>query len=306
MNQEKHGAAAEQSWLMLSAFASVGVCSVDVTLIDLDGQKCSFHPAQKLEAVRLWLPNRIEAAIRLQQNVIVRPRGATAELVQLDDLSGTGLERVSDAAFLIVTTSPENHQAWVAIRECPPDFARRLRLGSGADPSASGAVRIAGSINFKRRYAPDYPLVTVRKAVPRRMVAAKELEAIGLVAPPEVRPMTAPARVSPSGRARVWPSYERCLQNAPVAHHSDRPDVSRADFTFCLLAIDWGWSVADTYTRLLEKSGKAQQSGPAYARLTVERAGAVVQRRRGKNSDEVVRPLTDCRYAYIGALCKPD
>jgi hypothetical protein len=67
---------------------------------------------------------------------------------------------------------------------------------------------------------------------------------------------------------KQWPSYELCLQKAPLAYHSDRPDVSRADFTFCLLAIDWGWSVADTCARLLEKSSKAHESGEAYAWLT--------------------------------------
>ena len=81
-------------------------------------------------------------------------------------------------------------------------------------------------------------------------------------------------------RAKQWPSYERCLQNAPCARDSDRPDVSRADFTFCLLAIDWGWSVAATYQRLLEKSSKARENGPTYARLTVERAAAAVSRTR--------------------------
>jgi len=57
------------------------------------------------------------------------------------------------------------------------------------------------------------------------------------------------------------------LQNAPPAHHSDQPDVSRADFTFCLLAIDWGWSVAETCQRLLEQSRKARENGEAYAHL---------------------------------------
>jgi hypothetical protein len=70
------------------------------------------------------------------------------------------------------------------------------------------------------------------------------------------------------------------LQNAPPAHNSDRPDVSRADFPFCLLAIDWGWSVADTCVRLLEKSSKARETGEAYAWLTARRAAAAIAMRR--------------------------
>ncbi|MCI0365686.1 MAG: RepB family DNA primase, partial [Phycisphaerales bacterium] len=129
-----------------------------------------------------------------QHNIIARPKGATVELVQLDDLIPAGLERVRTVAFLILATSPENYQAWVAVRECDADLARRLRRGSGAD-------------------------------------------------------------------------------------QSDRPDVSRADFTFCLLAIDWGWSVADTCARLLEESSKARENGKAYAWLTAQRAAAAIARR---------------------------
>ena len=57
------------------------------------------------------------------------------ELVQLDDLGGAMRERLKAAAFLILATSVGNHQAWVAVPECAADFARRLRQGSGADPS---------------------------------------------------------------------------------------------------------------------------------------------------------------------------
>ena len=72
------------------------------------------------------------------------------------------------------------------------------------------------------------------------------------------------------------------MQNAPPAHRRDRPDVSRADFTFCLLAIDWGWSIEETWRRLLEKSPKAGEHGEGYARLTAQRAAAAVDRRPGR------------------------
>ena len=58
--------------------------------------------------------------------------------------------------------------------------------------------------------------------------------------------MSHPNRMPSVRRATAWPSYARCLQNAPCARDSDRADVSRADFTFCLLAMDWGWSEAAT------------------------------------------------------------
>jgi RepB DNA-primase from phage plasmid len=209
-------------------------------------------------------------------------RGGGAELVQLDDLGETMLERVRSAAFLIPATSAGNHQAWVAVRECGPDFARRLRQGSGADPSASGATRVAGSVNFKRRYAPDFPTVEILEATAQRIVTRAQLEAAGLVAAPDPMPGIGSIRSGANRRAKAWPSYERCLQNAPAAHGSHRPDVSRADFTFCLIAIDWGWSIEETSARLLQKSSKAHENGEGYARRTAQRAAAAVDRRRGR------------------------
>jgi RepB DNA-primase from phage plasmid len=282
MRLEKHGRGVEQAWQMLDLFASLGVHTFDLTRTDMDGQKRGYRAAQGLEALRRWMPSLMRSAIQCRHNLIVRPKGARAELVQLDDLRGTMLERVRNTAFLILTTSAGNHQAWVAVRECGPDFARRLRQGSGADPSASGATRVAGTVNFKRQYTPDFPTVQILEATPQRIVTRGELEAAGLVAAPDPIPVIRPVRACPSWRAQAWPSYERCLQNAPPTRQSDRPDVSRADFTFCLLAIDWGWSIEETCEHLLEKSSKARENGEGYARLTAQRAAAAVDRRLGK------------------------
>jgi hypothetical protein len=62
---------------------------------------------------------------------------------------------LGEAAFLTLTTSPGNHQAWVAVSdikndEDAKDFSRRLRKGMGADKTASGATRVAGTVNYKR------------------------------------------------------------------------------------------------------------------------------------------------------------
>ena len=276
---EKHGRGVEQACQMLDIFAGLDIRTFDLTRTDLDGHKRSYRAAQNLDVLRRWMPSLMNSAMQWRHNLIVRPQGGTVELVQLDDLRGTMLERVRRAAFLILTTSAGNHQAWVAVRECGPDFARRLRQGSGADPSASGATRVAGSVNFKRQYAPAFPTVQILEATPRRIVTRGELEAAGLVATPDPIP---PVR-RPNWGAKAWPSYERCLQNAPPAHGSDRPDVSRADFTFCLLAIDWGWSIEETCEHLLKKSSQARENGEAYARLTAQRAAAAVDRRSSRS-----------------------
>jgi len=266
---------------MLELFASLGAHTFDLTQTDIDGHKQGFRRAVAGEVLRRDMPYLLDSAIHRQHNLIVRPHCAPVELVQLDDVSGVILERLQAAAFLILATSVGNHQAWVAVPGSGADFARRLRQGCGADPSASGATRVAGSVNFKRKYAPDFPTVRLLESALGRTVTRVELQGLGLLAVPNPMAVSHPGRISSGQNVKSWPSYERCLQNAPRARDSDRADVSRADFTFCLLAIDWGWSVADTCQHLLQKSSKARENGVGYARLTAQRAAAAVYRRSG-------------------------
>lgn len=58
-----------------------------------------------------------------------------------------------------------------------------------------------------------------------------------------------------------------------------RPDISRADFTWCMIAIDWGWSVTDTAARLMQLSPKARENGERYTLRTAQNAAAVVATR---------------------------
>jgi hypothetical protein len=220
----------------------------------------------------------LEAATRARENFIIRPRSTAATLIQLDDLNPPAVERITPHAFMVLLTSPGNYQAWVAVTDAPADFARRLRKGAGADPSASGATRVSGSLNFKTKYAPAFPLVQITYHAAGKITTAAELQGRGLVAAPESPP---PPRVSPAhrGRARRWPSYARCIQNAPPVHQGERPDVSRADFTWCMLAIDWGHSIEETARRLMEESTKAQENGEGYALTTATNAAAAIARR---------------------------
>lgn len=279
--QEKHGRGAGEALEMLDVFASVGVQFFDITHINLEGEKRGFRPKQSLATARTSMPFLVESAARRQNNVIVRPHHPRPVfLIQLDDVTEAAVTRLQPVAFLILNTSPGNHQAWIAAQGGPSEaeFARRVRKAAGADPTASGATRVAGTTNFKTKYAPAFPIVGMRATQPGRIVARAELEALGLVAAPEAveRP------VRPAGvRAGKWPSYRYCLQRAPTAHGQDRPDISRADFTWCMTAIDWGWSVEDVAARLAEESEKARENGERYALETARNAAAAVQRRMG-------------------------
>ena len=266
---------------MLDSFASVGATHFDLTRTTRVGQKKSFRPNVRLAELATILPAMLDHSAARQRNVIVRPHGSGVTFIQLDDLKAEKLARVAPAVFLELETSPGNYQAWVAMPEDEgKDFARRLRKGAGADPTASGATRVAGSLNFKDKYAPDFPRVAIRQANLGRVTDAAELERLGLVAAPEiVREPPAPARSRPSSN-RKWPSYARCLDGAPLNSEETGPDTSRADFVWCMTALTWGWTTQETAQRLMEESAKAQANGRAYAELTTRNAALAVERRR--------------------------
>jgi hypothetical protein len=123
----------------------------------------------KLADLIRTLPAILDSATRQQRNVIVRPYALGVSFIQLDDLRADMLTHLAPAVFLILKTSPGNFQAWVVIPGAEDkDFARRLRKGTKADATASGATRAAGSKNFKDKYAPDFPRVAIEQAPPGR------------------------------------------------------------------------------------------------------------------------------------------
>jgi RepB DNA-primase from phage plasmid len=279
----------DAAYKMLDTFASVGVTHFDLTHIDLDGEKRGFRPQQSVAQLKNSLPKLFPGAEARRNNIITRPHSGKAHLVQLDDLDQAALSRVGDAAFLTLQTSPGNHQAWIAVSGLDnaadaKDFARRLRKGAGADPTASGATRVAGTTNYKRKYEPNFPTVTILASAPGRVATPAELEALGLVAPPEPvrQPSVVPLRVSrrheAAIRARRWPDYQRCVEHAPPNHGKTGPDISRADFAWCMTALDWGWNIEETAARLMEVSAKARENGERYAALTAQNAAAAVER----------------------------
>ena len=292
---EKHGAGPQgtgmlaeidQALGLLQAFVSVGVKTFAVTLTDIEGKKVpqGYYSHCSLEQLRRMLRPMLKVATAQQHNVIIRPgQSERVELVQLDDLAEPELHRLEPVSLVLLATSPGNGQSWVAVEDSTPDFARRLRQGTRADASASGATRISGSRNFKAKYAPHFPTIEILVCHPGKVVQRAELESLELVAPlEEVQIAASSVALLPAGR-RKWPSYQRCLQQAPLVRGGeDRPDISKADFVWCMTALDWGWSMAATAARLMQESRKAHENRERYALLTVQNAAASVARRRGK------------------------
>jgi DNA primase RepB-like protein len=286
----------DEALRMLDTFASVGATHFDLTHTNIDGEKRGFRPTQSLSQIKNSMPKLFPGAAERKNNIIIRPLSDKVHFVQLDDLDAAGLSRVGDAAFMTLETSPGNHQAWVAVSglstpEEAKDFARRLRKGAGADHSASGATRVAGTSNYKRKYEPDFPMVRISASTPGRIVTKEQLEAMGLVAAPAPEAPAAAFTVrtvqGKNGAARqrtskVWPDYARSLAGAPPRLQGNGPDRSMADYSWCMTAIDWGWSVEDTAAKLPEVSEKAAErlrlSDKGYPLVTAQNAAAAVAR----------------------------
>jgi len=280
MNQEDANISAAVE--MVELFASVGAERFELTHTNLDQQPRGCRHRQSVNQVKTSLPYLIPSSFRRQNNVILRPHNsAGTAFIQLDDLKADGVERVKPAAFMVIETSPANFQAWLAVEGAGKNEARRLRKGTGADETASGATRVAGSANHKRKYAPEFPIVKVTHAQEGRITTMAELDALGLVAPAD--PPKPPPALPRAGRAGHWPSYAKCLTNAPMTMErgqaTDRRDISKADFTFAVIAIDWGHSIEETATRLMQESDKAKENGPGYAETTARNAAAAIAER---------------------------
>jgi DNA primase RepB-like protein len=288
---------------MLTAFVGVGAGVFDLSLTDLRGTpvKGLQRPGQSLEAIRRSIGRVLHNAERNQYNVIIRPRSATALLIQLDDFTAEQVAQVERYAFMTVCTSPGNYQVWLAISDGPQEsdreaarlFRTRMRRGAGADHSATGAVRIAGSKNFKQKYAPAFPIIELARVNAGRTVTTAVLEKTGLLAPREEPASLAPTSIPsslPRQKAQAsklswrWPDYQQSLRGAPLKGDLT-PDRSLADFMWCKWAIQRGHSIEETAEKLSEVSAKAQErirlrGDRGYTLLTARNAAAAVERDR--------------------------
>jgi hypothetical protein len=276
---------------MLDVFASVGAMHFDVTFLGIDREKRGFRKEQSVLQLKNSLPKLLPGLTERQNNLIIRPHAKEGvALIQLDDLDAAALERVKDVAFLTLATSPGNHQAWVAVTgvDSPKDFVRRIRKGTGADAAASGAVRLSGTVNYKVKYAPTFPTVSIVSAAPGCIVTPEQLEQAALLAPAEVLARNTHVLRNPAGERR-WPDYERCLAGAPQNAEGTGPDRSKADYTFCKFAAQRGFTVEEIVAELPLVSEKARERirlrDPGYVTVTAENgaaAGARTGQPRGR------------------------
>jgi hypothetical protein len=304
-----------EAYRMLDVFASCGAESFVVTKTELEWpghKKLIWAKPYSTETLREKLPAIVrtsairrpmklpdESEVMTGENVIIRPTGPGVAFVQLDDLkTQEQIDRVRPAAFLIHETSPGNRQAWIAVSGAPEgkeqfkEFTRRVRRAVGAnDKSASHATRLAGTENWKTKNLPNPPTVTILEAHPGRVMTPAQLEELHLLAEPEKTASVVDLRphcVSRNpDRERQWPDYERCLSGAPRSTTGNGPDRSLADFFFCKMAAQRGWSIEETEAKLLCVSEKARErvrcGDDGYVHLTVLNAAAAAEEGRRRS-----------------------
>ena len=112
-----------------------------------------------------------------------------------------------------------------------------------------------------------FPKVTILILPPGRVATAARLETPGgLVAAPEpIRPATViPLRVSRrhenAVRDRKWRDYARCLERLRLNHGDTDPDVSGADFVWCMTTLDGLYSTQETANQLTQVNSKAHKT----------------------------------------------
>ena len=275
--------AVEEALSMIFAFARIGVKRFGLSRTDGTRQLVpeGYRVGLTVPAMRLSLPHLIPLCWEHAQNLIVRPEEpAGCVLVQLDDLRARQVERARSRALLVVETSPENFQVWMAIEGGDVALVQRLMAGLGSDSRANGAGRLAGSPNCKPKYAPDYPMVLIDGAPGGRVQPDDVTDLLG----PSRRFVQAPPSVSTGKGFQGWPDYSFCLEHA-WRGEGGKIDRSAADQLWCLCAVQGGYHDEKLLRqKLLEVSEKAREEWDNGNRRYVERTVRYALKREGKGT----------------------
>lgn len=278
----------------LDAFVSVGADVEQALLIDdtmpkddADRWTCKLD-AGELAARLPWVVSKADehgwsAVVRMSENVL-----------QLDDVAADVVDVLRPYSFLNIETSPGNYQSWLAFKDEDDKAAvagrlveglRQMFPGSGVNRGSGGATRWPGTRNYKpSRRAADGSWWTVRihSMQAGRYVTPMELEDDGMLAH---REPAAAGRggVTHSMSGQWMPSYERCLQDAPLKADGSGPDESRADANFVTLCLLAGHQRQVTEAALRQVSTHAREHEPeSYAVKTVQRVASYLELEKGR------------------------
>jgi hypothetical protein len=287
---------------MIDAFVSVGVDTFDLEVVEypsqlgqkkkiaLNGrgravryQALSVEKIKKMALEVIVLCNEMVSEGRYW-NPIIRPHLSynDRQLIQLDDLDAKQLSLTDGLTFLLVRTSPtaKGNQAWVCIESDDNSIISRVKEDVASDKSASGCVRLAGSLNAKlnhRDASGAFPTVRVVEVIEGLLVQADELKKRGLLADP------IPESVKEEfvgEEKRSWPNYDDFL-------NKQNPDWKRsgADTAWCATAMNpdlpyahLPWATAEM---LMQVSEKARERGFVYAWGRVDAGLRAINKKNG-------------------------
>jgi len=266
---------------MLMTFMSVGAVAFFLLLKDKDN--FSEVACRKRVNPNFLLDNidRLLAACDLWQvSLIIRPIlsfGSTVKLVQLDDLSQDIAleEKLRLLSLITLETSLGNYQDWIAIKDISEEDRKLLRSDlvdrTSADSAATGAVRLAGSYNFKPEYKDNYPVVKLVDYETSLTVSVEQLREKGLLRTQDSPPCDSSFSFSANGEKR-WCPHERCLAKAPFKKDGVTRDYSVADMNFAIINLANGFSRELVGAELEKVRSDKVMRNFMYVRLTLDRA----------------------------------
>lgn len=272
--------------LMLTALHKGGADRFDLTLKDVRGEKVSFQRSVSVHSLRKRVEGLLEEAERKTLSVIIRPHSSTTVFVQLDDLTPEDATFIGPHACCVIETSPDNFQAFIALvgpsSKAETDAVRRSLIKHfHADAGASGAARLAGSLNVKEKHRrPDgsFPRVQIITVNHGLILTPSDLMARGLLQDLSVPPLR-PLPSAPKKRRRRAPIYARAVSAVRLKEDGE-VDRSAVDFHYAVVCFDWGFSYEDTVRLLRSNSPKAAERNDDYAERTAANALQAFEERR--------------------------
>lgn len=272
--------------LMVTALHRGGADRFDLTLKNVSGEKVKFQRRVSVDSFRRRLEGLLKDAERQQLSLIIRPHSPDTVFIQLDDLTPENALLMEPYSCCVIETSPNNFQAFVVLTgmngKTETDTVRRSLIKyAHADEGASGAARLAGSLNVKekhRRVDGSFPRVRLTKVSHGLILTPSELSAAGLLQDLPV-PTIRPVQSAIKKRRRRPPIYALAV-DAVRPKDDGEVDRSAVDFHYAVVCLDWGFTYEDTVRLLRANSPKAMERDDDYAERTVINALREYENRR--------------------------
>lgn len=251
----------------IAAFRSVSCDKFEWFFVDpeTDKKTGAYHEAEADE-FGAEIGELIGDAERGGVSLVARVRGP---VLQIDDCNAEAALLLEPFSVVVIETSKDNFQCWLAFHDewDKADASARLFLGLRklklqGNHGAGGATRWPGSINQKP--SRNGFRVRVDFVNAGRFVTPSELDDAGLLGDP---PPPVELDWQPNGEPRAWPDYDRCLKDK-------NGDRSNADAQFVYFSLTRNRNPKEIGEKLAQVSAKAKEEGEKYINRTIAKGVA--------------------------------